>query len=131
MISVSSRTILFSTFRLFFIRSAPHHLNPDSVLRDYRRNADVVEAISAGSDMALNPSPAELKQITILRHNALNQLVQHLLVPEFRPLRTSAATVPSHPKLSRDELRIIRHRKARLRAEEILTSQNKPVGCSL
>ncbi|THD25204.1 Pumilio domain containing protein [Fasciola hepatica] len=108
------------------LRSAAHHLNPDTVLRDYRRSVEALKPNSVSSNTALNLSSVELEQMTTLRHDALEQLVQQLLVPKFSPFGDTATATESQSKHNRDELRVMRHRKARLRVERALANQNKP-----
>uniref|UniRef100_A0A183ALI3 BHLH domain-containing protein n=1 Tax=Echinostoma caproni TaxID=27848 RepID=A0A183ALI3_9TREM len=101
-------------------------LDPNTVVQTYRRSA--TDASDSPNVSSLSLSAEELKQMNALRRTALCQLVEQLLTPPFHPIggAMNSSSTKSSGKLSRDELRMKRHRKARLRVEQSLASQNKP-----
>lgn len=105
------------------IRSAPHHLDADNVVNSYNRSGNRTTADLSCIPLAFSEQDKE--GLERLRHDALRQVVERLLVPDFVPLINSA-TSHGGSHHSRDEERIKRHKRAVTLVTEAYSRSLKP-----
>ncbi|CAH8622424.1 unnamed protein product [Heterobilharzia americana] len=104
-------------------KSAPHNLDADIVIPLYKRTNDSTRILFGNSTVL----SSDLSAYKVSRELVLEELITCLLVPEFNPSGDDDdRAVQSKPLVSRDDLRLSRHKMAVSLVEGYLAKLNNP-----
>nr|CAH8865976.1 unnamed protein product [Trichobilharzia regenti] len=102
-------------------KSAPHNLNPDIVISQYNRSNDSTRALVVKCTIP----ESDLSAYKVSRQAALEELITCVLLPEFIPSGNNNDG-QSKPNVSRDDLRLSRHKMAVALVEAYLAKLKNP-----
>ncbi|CAH8865675.1 unnamed protein product [Trichobilharzia szidati] len=103
-------------------KSAPHNLNPDVVIPLYNRSNDSTRVLVVKCTIP----ESDLSAYKVSRKAALEKLITCVLVPEFNPSGGDNRNGQSKLNVSRDDLRLSRHKMAVALVEAYLAKLKNP-----